>query len=91
MFIIIDHPIDLICSVLKVESLNVCFAVLFLEQSAVLIESSTQTIPRDRKSEDDTTKTKDSKTEWSEEEKNRLLDALKKYYFVVLIYCLSCI
>ena len=87
MFIIIDHPIDLY-AVSSKWKVYVCFTVLFLEQSAVLIESSTQTIPRDRKSEDDTTKTKDSKTEWSEEEKNRLLDALKKYYFVVLIYCI---
>jgi len=62
-----------------------------LEQSAVLIESSAQTCPRDKKTENDTTKTKDSKTEWSEEEKKRLLDALKKYYFVVLISCLNCI
>ena len=68
-----------------------CFTVLFLEQSAVLTESSTQTVPRDKKSEDDKTQTKDSETEWSEEEKKRLLDALKKYYFVVLIYSLSCI
>ena len=55
----------------------------FVEQSAVLIESSTQTNPKDRKAEDDTTKMKDAKTEWSEEEKRRLLDALKKYCFVV--------
>lgn len=56
-----------------------------MEQSAVLIESSTQTVPRDRKSEEDKTQTKDSKTEWSEEEKKRLLDALKKYYFVLFL------
>lgn len=35
--------------------------------------------PKDKKSVDETTKMNDSKTEWSEEEKRRLLDALKKY------------
>lgn len=54
-----------------------------MEQSTVLTESSTQTCPRDRKSEDDTIKTKDPKTEWSEEEKKRLLDALKKYVLLL--------
>lgn len=61
-----------------------------MEQSAVLIESSTQTVPRDRKSEEDKTQTKDSKTEWSEEEKKRLLDALKKYYFVLFLLFKLC-
>ena len=70
----------------KLLSLCLYYIVLYLEQSALLIESSTQTSPKDRKAEDDTTKIKDAKTGWSEEEKRRLLDALKKYYFVVLIY-----
>lgn len=42
--------------------------------------------PKDKKSEDDASKINDSMTEWSEEEKNRLLDALKKYFEVLIYY-----
>ena len=78
---VVESPVDkyiamdLICIVCKSDVYETCS---LLEQSAALTESSAMT-PKDKKSEDDTTKTNDSKTEWSEEEKRRLLDALKKY------------
>ncbi|KAJ7326025.1 hypothetical protein OS493_028748 [Desmophyllum pertusum] len=38
---------------------------------------ASESSPKEKNSEDDTSKMNDSKTEWSEQERNRLLDALK--------------
>ena len=57
-------------------ALNTFIFILFLEQSGAI-----ETTSKDQKADNDDDKLtmNDSKVEWSDQEKRRLLDALKKY------------